>query len=465
MPNEPSHSSRAVRGHWTPLLSIVFLAGLAALAALSLKQHKQLETFKTLYQQDLTERVETVNKLAGQVIFLQKDVVSNVNGTASQDAKDFPVMRHAAQQAELEKMDQALQEVTTQLAELHVHVSQLDRKMDFQNVLHQLGELDGQLQQAKLQVHDVLVNYQKSEDLIAQYSGGICLIQGEYEFIDPETQHPLRFLDSEELSEMEQDGERGLTLSESEDFSPVSVNGKGERLTVQYTGTGFLVDSNGTIVTNRHVTQPWEISREYLHVIDAGYEARLILFQAFFPEHKEPFALELISRSETEDVATLKASLKGAIISVLTLEPNPEHVKVGQTVIVLGFPTGFDVLLARLSEEELDEVLGNDDVSFDQMARNMSRRGMIQPIATRGMCSRVSDNKIVYDAQTAIGGSGGPVLGSNGKVVAINTAFLKGFAGSNFGIPIARASELWDRLQTQTRVTEIAEITDQPEKF
>ena len=68
-------------------------------------------------------------------------------------------------------------------------------------------------------------------------------------------------------------------------------------------------------------------------------------------------------------------------------------------------------------------------------------------------------NKLVYDAQTAIGGSGGPVLGSNGKVVAINTALLKGFAGSNFGIPITRAIELQDNLPAQNSVTEIAEIT------
>jgi S1-C subfamily serine protease len=465
MPKEPSRPSPPLQGHWTPLLSVVFLAGLTALAALSLKQHKQLETFKSLYQEDLTEQVEAANKLVGQVVCLQQDVVSQINELVAGHDDDSPNTLGAAQQAELEKMDHSLQEVTTQIAELHQQVSQLDRKTDFQKVLNQLSELDGQLQNAKSQVRDVLANYRQSEDLIAQYAGGICLIQGEYEFIDPETQRPLRFLESADLSDSKDNSEPDLAFGDSEDFFPVSVNGEGERLTVQYTGTGFLIDSDGTIVTNRHVTQPWKVSREYRHVLDAGYEAHLTLFQAFFHEQDEPFPLEVLSSSETDDVAILKAPLNDAPIPVLPCERDPDHLKVGQTVIVLGFPTGFDVLLARLTEAELNEVLGDDDVSFDQMARNMSQRQMIQPIATRGMCSRVSDNKLVYDAQTAIGGSGGPVLGSNGKVVAVNTALLKGFAGSNFGIPINRAIELHAKLQSQNPPTEIAEIPDHPGAF
>ena len=465
MPQGPSHATPPMKGHWTPLLSVVFLAGLTALAALSLKQHKQLERFKSLYQEDLTEQVEAANKLVGQVVRLQHDVVSQINDLVARQDADLPAALPAAQQAELEKMDHSLQEVTTQLAELHQQVSQLDRKTNLQSVLDQLGELDSQLQQAKSQVHEVLANYRQSEDLIAQYAGGICLIQGEYEFVDPKTRRPLRFLDSAEQADDQSDSTSDLPFSESEDFFPVSINGKGERLTVQYTGTGFLIDGKGTIVTNRHVTEPWKVSREYGHVLDAGYEANLTLFQAFFSEHEVPFPLQVLARSKTEDVAMLSAPLDGADIPVLACERDPAHVKVGQTVIVLGFPTGFDVLLARLTEAELDEVLGPDHVSFDQMAQNMSRRGMIQPIATRGMCSRVSDNKLVYDAQTAIGGSGGPVLGSNGKVVAVNTALLKGFAGSNFGIPIDRVIELHAQLQSQHPPIEIADTADSPGAF
>ena len=63
------------------------------------------------------------------------------------------------------------------------------------------------------------------------------------------------------------------------------------------------------------------------------------------------------------------------------------------------------------------------------------------------MCGRVSEDKIIYDAPTAIGGSGGPVIGLDGKVVAINTALLRGFAGTNFGIPIQLGLQLLEQVK------------------
>ena len=49
---------------------------------------------------------------------------------------------------------------------------------------------------------------------------------------------------------------------------------------------------------------------------------------------------------------------------------------------------------------------------------------------------------MVYDAETAQGGSGGPVLGLDGRVVAINAAILPEFSGSNLGVPVERAAPL-----------------------
>lgn len=42
---------------------------------------------------------------------------------------------------------------------------------------------------------------------------------------------------------------------------------------------------------------------------------------------------------------------------------------------------------------------------------------------------------MVYDAETAHGGSGGSVLTIKGEVVAVNTAIILEFGGSNLGIP------------------------------
>jgi S1-C subfamily serine protease len=45
-------------------------------------------------------------------------------------------------------------------------------------------------------------------------------------------------------------------------------------------------------------------------------------------------------------------------------------------------------------------------------------------------------NRIVYDAQTTAGGSGGPIFNNKGKVIGINYGVFPGFRGSNFGVPI-----------------------------
>jgi serine protease Do len=45
-------------------------------------------------------------------------------------------------------------------------------------------------------------------------------------------------------------------------------------------------------------------------------------------------------------------------------------------------------------------------------------------------------DKIVFDAQTTSGGSGGPLFNQQGKVIGVTVAVLRGFGGSNFGIPI-----------------------------
>lgn len=280
-----------------------------------------------------------------------------------------------------------------------------------------------------------------------RFAGGVCLIQGEYMFVDPQTEKPLRYLDDtpqkqnvvyrEALSSTASND----AVATSERYS-LSINGQGAPLVIHYTGTGFLIDKEGIIATNKHVAGPWEATAEYQHVLAAGYVVRRCLFRAFFAGYPEPFDLDILQQAERDDIALLKISLNNADIPVLPCERDPERLRVGQTVMLLGYPTGFDALLARMSGEELDAIVGQEGVGLDVLGRNMALHGLIQPVATRGMCGRVGPGRIVYDAPTAVGGSGSPVMTEYGTVAAINTALLKGFSGSNFGIPIQKAMNL-----------------------
>jgi S1-C subfamily serine protease len=63
-------------------------------------------------------------------------------------------------------------------------------------------------------------------------------------------------------------------------------------------------------------------------------------------------------------------------------------------------------------------------------------------LVTQGHVGDVLEDKIVYDAQTTSGGSGGPLLNREGGVIGVTFAVVKGFGGSNFGVPIRFASPL-----------------------
>ena len=334
------------------------------------------------------------------------------------------------------------------------HLAQLQRYVNQQSSRH-INQRDNQSYERLSERSDW------AEVMVAEFCDGVCLIQGEYMFIDPKTGQPLRRLE-EAIGQKGQSSHSAPVLHISDSLnspdSPdtfngavdtgimaLSVTGSGPPLVVQYSGTGFLIDQRGYIATNRHVTEPWRFSDEYQAVLRAGYEPQMLLFRAFFPGQTHPFDLTVKAVDKEEDIALLHSRLGDRVVPVLSCIGGPDDLKVGQTVIVLGYPTGFDLLLARLKRNELDRIIGAGGATFEEMALKMAQRNLIQPTATRGMCGRVNAGRILYDAPTAVGGSGAPVIGQAGKVVAINTAIMKGFSGTNFGVPISRVLELLKR--------------------
>jgi S1-C subfamily serine protease len=66
---------------------------------------------------------------------------------------------------------------------------------------------------------------------------------------------------------------------------------------------------------------------------------------------------------------------------------------------------------------------------------------MTLPATSIRSCGVLPD-KIVYDAQTTSGGSGGPLFNNEGKVIGTNFAMVREVGGSNFAIPVGYGKSL-----------------------
>jgi len=72
----------------------------------------------------------------------------------------------------------------------------------------------------------------------------------------------------------------------------------------------------------------------------------------------------------------------------------------------------------------------------------LAAKGAIAPVITQGALNEVRERRLVYDAETTFGGSGGPVFASDGTVIGVNFAVTRDFGGANFGVPIEFARRL-----------------------
>lgn len=114
----------------------------------------------------------------------------------------------------------------------------------------------------------------------------------------------------------------------------------------------------------------------------------------------------------------------------------------GSPVVLLGYPMGVDAILARTSAATLKAIVASSKDNPKQVMEELARHHLIKAVVTQGHIGDVLPDKIVYDAQTSSGGSGGPLFNDRGQVIGINFAMVRDFGGSNFAIPIRYAEEL-----------------------
>ena len=269
-----------------------------------------------------------------------------------------------------------------------------------------------------------------------KYSGGVCLIVGVYSFADKDSGRPLKY-DTADDANGPVVGETGEMLA--------SVDGVGPVVEVEFTGTGFLV-GEGTILTNRHVVQPWRQDGTAQVILAQGMRPRVDRLFAFFPQFKTPFEIKSTFKSEQVDLATCRIDQSDKAIPVLPLPTDSSIAPVaGRAIVLLGYPTGVEGLIERLSEADRVNVVGRGNRSILDVAQTLADRGAIRPLTTQGIIGDITPGRIVHNAATTEGGSGGPIFDDTGLVIGVNSAILvssetgQSFSGSNFAIPITAA--------------------------
>jgi S1-C subfamily serine protease len=205
------------------------------------------------------------------------------------------------------------------------------------------------------------------------------------------------------------------------------------RLRARVSGTGFIV-ANGLMATNRHVSEPWYGDPEAEGLIRRGATPSLEKLIAFFPGSPTPFELTPTVVSAHSDLAILHVEFSAA---TRNLEPLPlaQHLSPpGELVTVIGYPMGVAGMVAK-SPTEVYERLAyrHDDIGA---ASELAALSLIRPSATVGHLGDVVGDKLIYDAPTAHGGSGGPVFDAKGEVIGINSAYIDGFSGGTLGISV-----------------------------
>ncbi|KAB2590947.1 S1C family serine protease [Streptomyces arboris] len=184
------------------------------------------------------------------------------------------------------------------------------------------------------------------------------------------------------------------------------------------TGTGFVYDKEGHILTNNHV------------VASAAESGEL---SATFSDGKK-YAAEVVGRAQGYDVAVLKLKNPPSGLTPLPLG-NSESVAVGDSTIAIGAPFG----------------LSNTVTTGIISAKN-------RPVASGDGSSNKNSymSALQTDASINPGNSGGPLLDATGAVIGINSAIQStggglgqsqaGSIGLGFAIPINQAKNVAEQL-------------------
>lgn len=179
----------------------------------------------------------------------------------------------------------------------------------------------------------------------------------------------------------------------------------GQAASGEAVGTGFIVDSNGLILTN-------------YHVVEGASSITVTLNDG------RTYAARVVKASSSADLAVLKIDATG--LSTLTLG-NSSQVLAGQSVVAIGYAL---------------DLKGSPTVTTGIVSATGRTIQVQDDGASSGPVVRTYSNILQISAAINSGNSGGPLLDMQGRVIGIDTAGAQGADNIGFAIPIDQAKAL-----------------------
>jgi DNA-binding response OmpR family regulator/S1-C subfamily serine protease len=316
--------------------------------------------------------------------------------------------------------------VAAQIAELQKQANDLKSRVPVaERDSTEIAILQQQLANTNARLKRIEGNANAVEHVIASAERGVCLLHLSVGFRETESGRWLRYAGLDP---------QGEPIRDNNDFPSVTVEGNGPEVQIDIFATGFLAGSQGRVLTNRHVAEPWWDQLGSVRL--EGFQPEVSAIHAYFRGDPRAFHAQVLDISKDTDLAIIRVDLQDLRPPVLAIDSSNGAAVPGQPVILMGYATGLDAILARADEASVHEIVDASGGDVSRMLDELARRNLIRPIVTQGHIEDVLPDKILFDAQTTSGGSGGPLFNQEGKVIGVTYAVLRGFAGPSFGIPI-----------------------------